>query len=154
MEKHIPFRLMTLFLILSIIFGLVSECRSQTIITNNDGKKVALQPDGTWEYVDEYKNLDSLKRRILNIESNQKHIQFNLDKCHKQFRTGLLLGIAGTALTLFGAHIDSQRLTDKTIDNNKPTGLVTIGSIITSVGAIVIIDSHKFIGRAGRRKKS
>lgn len=126
MEKHIPFRLMTLFLILSIIMGLVSECHAQSY--------------------------DSLKLRILALETNQKSIQLNLTKAHNQFRTGVLITITGTLITLLGISTDESRMTDRDDSNNSPSGLVTLGGIVGSVGTIVIIDSHRFIGRAGKRK--
>jgi hypothetical protein len=93
-------------------------------------------------------NLDSLKQRILMLEANQESIQFNLTKAHNRYRTGLMITITGIAMTWAGAAAGLSGA-----DGNS-AGLLTLGSIVSTVGSVILIDSHKFIGRAGKRKFS
>jgi len=96
-------------------------------------------------------DLDSLKQRILTLETNQKNIQLNLAKAHDEFKTGTLFVIAGALTSLIGAATyDGSTDGD---GNTKPPTLIYIGLGCTAVGAYLQIDSHKYIGRAGRRRK-
>lgn len=93
-------------------------------------------------------NYDSLKRVILEVQQSQYQTDFYLQKAHEQYSSGtLILGI-GVATAAIGTvlHISS------TENNNPAKGLMIAGGATTVVGGIIQIDSHKWIGRAGRKR--
>lgn len=90
-------------------------------------------------------NIDSLTQRILKLELNQNHIQLNLAKSHKQFSTGSTLLLIGALAT--GAYIHSLKSQDE-----MPI-LLAVGSGMALAGGVIQIDSHKWIGKGGRKRK-
>lgn len=67
-----------------------------------------------------------------------EHINLQLDKAHKQYRTGTVLVVTGIILNGFALLMDPDQ----------PSGFVTgLGSLFLLGGGIVHIDSHKYIGR-------
>lgn len=97
-------------------------------------------------------NLDSLNQRILKLEMNQRNIQLNLNKAHKQFSTGTLMVLTGAILTTAGA-ILTARDNDATSKAKNNNALLYVGAAMTTTGVVIQIDSHKWIGRAGQRKR-
>lgn len=91
-------------------------------------------------------SLDSLNQRILSIEQEQSDIKMNLRAHSKQFSLG-------TVLLLTGAGIVAMDLL--TADENKSDNtLKFVGGGAFVLGMVVQIDSHKWIGRAGKRKRA
>lgn len=91
-------------------------------------------------------NLDELYRAQKAANQRLETIELNLQKCHHQYTSGLctsLVGVvfAGAAVPMFWA--------------SDGLGIATLAAsgILTTVGAVIMIDSHKFIGRAARRRK-
>jgi len=97
-------------------------------------------------------NLDSLNQRILSIEMNQRNIQLNLKKSHKQFSTGTLLVLTGSVITTGGALL-AKKDNDASSKAKSNNALLIFGAAMTTVGVVIQIDSHKWIGRAGKRHK-
>lgn len=98
------------------------------------------------------------KRRILALEQSQQEMQVALAKSHKKFSTGTLLLVGGMTTLVASGIIYAKQSTNTDIAENgklvKPTPvLLFIGGGLVTAGAIVQIDSHKWIGRAGRRSK-
>lgn len=99
-----------------------------------------------------------LKDRILKLEHSQEQMKVALQQSHKKFSTGTLFIIGGmtTILTSGLIYVKQSGNTDAW-DNGKllhPTPvLLYIGGGLVTTGAIIQIDSHKWIGRAGRRSK-
>ena len=71
----------------------------------------------------------------------------NLDKAHKQFRVGTSMLLAGTLLSIGGAAITSDP--GSSMEKVK-TGVMITGGVLALAGAIFMIDSHRYIGKAGR----
>lgn len=88
---------------------------------------------------------DSLKQRLLKLEAAQEGIKLNLTKHQNEFSVGTSLIISGIALGVADFLLRSKP-SDYTF--------TIASSIIVTAGVVIQIDSHKFIGRAGRRKKS
>lgn len=66
------------------------------------------------------------------------HINLQLDKAHKQYRTGTFLVVTGVVLNGFALLMDPDQ----------PSGFVTgLGSVFLLAGGVIQIDSHKYIGR-------
>ena len=97
-------------------------------------------------------NTDSLYQRILQIETNQRNIQVNLTKAHNKFSIGTTLVIAGLGAT-FASIITDEPGQDADGNPQEPI-LLYIGSALLTVGTIIQIDSHKYIGRAGKRRRT
>lgn len=69
------------------------------------------------------------------------HINLQLDKSHKQFKTGTFLVIVGLAFNGAAA-----------LATDDGRGFIAgLGSLLVLSGAIVHIDSHKYIGRTRLR---
>lgn len=102
-------------------------------------------------------NLDSLTRRILTLEANQKTIQVNLTKAHSKFSTGTMLIVGGVVTTIAAVLLYDRGLRNGNSDEQgrvMPSPVIMgIGSAMVTVGTAIQIDSHKWIGRAGRRRK-
>lgn len=73
------------------------------------------------------------------------HMRDNLDKSHHQFREGLYFTIGGLIVTGGGIMLQYP----KKMDSGNFV-LISLGGVLTTLGTVFMIDSHKFIGRAGR----
>lgn len=85
---------------------------------------------------------DSLREAIKELRDGMSCVTINLQYCHDRFQQGLAFTIAGLA----GASLSLA-----TASNSKDTSIALAigGGALEFVGAILMIDSHKFIGRAG-----
>lgn len=97
-------------------------------------------------------NMDSLTQRIVKLEMDQRNIKMNLTKSHKQYKGGTFLVLGGAIATIAGAATLPSK-SDLNQNNNAQIGLMTLGGILTSVGLIIQMDSHKWLGRTGRSRK-
>lgn len=87
---------------------------------------------------------DSLWRnKIVNLEFEQESIKLNLTKCHNQFRTGTISLVLGVLATTAGVIVNRY-------DSGSGDILYIAGGAASAAGVVIQIDSHKFIGRAGR----
>ena len=90
--------------------------------------------------------LDSLSNDLKLLKGSIIYMRNNLNEAHKEFRTGAVLSMGGLTLIGVGAVINSG---DASNPNSSGGIFIFIGSIAGLIGGIMIIDSHKFIGRAG-----
>lgn len=97
-------------------------------------------------------NLDSLNQKILKMDLAINSIHYNMDKSHKQFRTGSMFLLAGLVASAVGTFVVNNNTPDDPKNINKPV-LLSVGIGLTAVGGIIQLDSHKWIGRGGRRFK-
>jgi len=84
------------------------------------------------------------------INKEIESIQTNLFDCHKQYRTGLITSLAG--FVIVGSVIAANNNPSvKVRESNQTYGkyIMIAGGVCSLIGSIIIIDSHKFIGRAG-----
>lgn len=104
--------------------------------------------------------LEEFKRRVIALETQQVAIQDNLARAHKQYSTGTMIQAAGIVLTVAGGLIFSHRLLNNNYYDPK-TGerihgtpyIMYAGVVMTTAGTIIQVDSHKWIGRAGQRRR-
>lgn len=98
-----------------------------------------------------------LKDRILKLEENQEQIRLNLTKGHKQFSTGTFFLIGGVATTVLATVLYNKGTRNQNSDEQgkiRPSPvLLCIGGGMITAGTVIQIDSHKWIGRGGRKKK-
>jgi hypothetical protein len=83
-------------------------------------------------------DLDSLRKEVLTIKAEQQNIKLNLAKHSKEFGLGVVVMIAGAAVL---AASSSQEK------------LLIPGAILVSIGTVIQFDSHKWIGRAGKKRR-
>lgn len=90
--------------------------------------------------------VDSTQIKIEQIKKALNYMAGNLESAHDEYRAGIIcLGI-GTVATTGGIIWLSSA---KENSRNTPTILTILGGALQLAGSICIIDSHKFIGRAG-----
>lgn len=87
----------------------------------------------------------TINLRLNRLEQNNEVIKTNLTKCHKQWTTGLGVVGSGFIVSGFGTLISA------TNGSNPKDGAYIIGAggLISLIGSIIMIDSHKYIGRTG-----
>jgi hypothetical protein len=98
-------------------------------------------------------DLDSLKLEILNLKkdltllrTDLSGVQMNLNLCHKKFRTGALIFGAGIAAYFIG----SISAANNTGTISSESVLLILGGFgATVTGGILMINSHRYIGKAG-----
>lgn len=95
------------------------------------------------------------------IEANVNHINTNLIKCHEQWRDGLGITVFGIGVSTLGVVIINQNYNNYTsgshnikpsnYKNNENVGLIItgVGGLTSLIGTIIMLDSHKYIGKAG-----
>jgi len=94
---------------------------------------------------------DSLVTPTLTNYSRDEDIQYMKDcfrRCHKSYTEGMLVSIVGFIATAGGVYLNtSSVLTNNESDLSKY--LIIGGAVSSLLGTIIILDSHKWIGRAG-----
>jgi hypothetical protein len=75
------------------------------------------------------------------------HMRTNLDKSDKQFKRGVQILIAGIAISTWSTFVASN---DNSWRQRSTPYWMGLGAAAIIAGTVVMIDSHKFIGRAGR----
>lgn len=102
--------------------------------------------------------LAQLETKFIEQENNLNQISGNLFKCHKEFKTGFLLTIAGATITSIGAlsqykvYTSHRRYTSGTKSFCK--GMLIVGGCLSTVGCIIVLDSHKWINPKYKKPSS
>lgn len=87
---------------------------------------------------------DSLRAEILRLRADLDATRDNLRISHRKFRSGILVSGIGYSITILGGVLlGSQDYSDW----GQP--LVVAGGVIGFSGALLLLNSNKFIGRAG-----
>lgn len=87
---------------------------------------------------------DSLRAEILRLRTDLDHTRANLRTSHRRFRSGILVSGIGYSITIIGGILlGSQDYSDW----GQP--LVLAGGVVGFSGALLLLNSNKFIGRAG-----
>ncbi len=89
-------------------------------------------------------NPDSLRAEILNLRTDLDHTRANLLASHKRFRRGILVSGIGYTVTIIGGILLGS---EDYSDWGQP--LVLAGGVIGFSGAILLLNSNRFIGQAG-----
>lgn len=87
-------------------------------------------------------SLESLKKQILSLRSEQENIKLNLRKHSKQFTMGTVSLITGAGLIFFNSMVERDE-----------DSIYYIGGGLMTLGTFVHIDSHKWFGRTGGKRK-
>jgi len=99
---------------------------------------------------------DTTTVQIINALNKQaeaiNRISLYLDYCDGRYRTGTIMAMSGLGITGAGLLINSLGNGEGNSNSNAPIVVSGMGGLLTVIGGILIIDSHKWIGRAGRVK--
>ena len=88
-----------------------------------------------------------VKQQILELNQRLDQVQSNLATSEKKFKRGILVATLGYTLTITGGLMLGR-------ENDKiGQALLVTGGATGTVGTVLMIDSFKYLGRAGTRKK-
>lgn len=96
-------------------------------------------------------SLDSLSSRILALEVENERIKGELWRSHEKFRLGAIIAGTGLALAGFEAITYESDVDGDNIDVRTPI-FAYIGGGLMLLGSVIMVDSHRHIGLAGRTK--
>lgn len=82
--------------------------------------------------------------QITQQDSTLQKIELNLDKMHKQYRTGTVFVGIGAVICLAGIAAISQ-------DSETEPAILYMGGIVLSIGTVIHLDSHKFLNKKRRK---
>jgi len=143
---------------LLFLFSLTSfsQINNDSIQYSKQGS-VNLKPKDVGIFTDEEaREIDmQIETYISLINKNIENIQTNLFDCHKQFRAGRITTLAGYSLMGYSLFVYGNVISTnnnprvKGIKANNGKYIMIAGGVCSLIGSIIIIDSHKFIGRAG-----
>jgi hypothetical protein len=81
--------------------------------------------------------VDSTAIKIEQLRASMIFVREQLNESHHQFKSGLMVGVLGFAASC------------SAIPLNSPEVLI-FGGVLQLMGGLIMLDSHKYIGRAGR----
>lgn len=91
-----------------------------------------------------------IETKLSELDKNTQILQSNLDKCHKQWVRGGSLCVFGVVTTGVASGLYIQGIQDKSTETIATSKLfLGIGGLFTLVGSVIMIDSHKWIGKSG-----
>ena len=91
-------------------------------------------------------NVDSLKREILALRTDVDNIQVNLATSQNKFKVGIAVATIGYSVTIVGGLILGQ-------NEDLGKGLLVAGGVTGITGTFLLVDSFKYLGRAGKSKR-
>jgi hypothetical protein len=91
-------------------------------------------------------DVDDLKKQVLSLQRDVDNIQLNLATSQKKFKRGILVATIGYSLTIAGGLMLGRE--------NDKTGQVLLiaGGATGAVGTVLLVDSFKYLGRAGKKR--
>jgi hypothetical protein len=91
--------------------------------------------------------IEDLKVQVLQMQQDVDNIQLNLVTSEKKFKRGILVATIGYTVTITGGLLLGR--------SNDQLGqvLLVAGGVTGAVGTVLLVDSFKYLGRAGRKKK-
>lgn len=92
-------------------------------------------------------DIEDLKKQVLSLQHDVENIQLNLSTSEKKFKRGILVATIGYTLTITGGLMLGRQ------NDQLGQGLLIAGGVTGAVGTVLMVDSFKYLGRAGRNKK-
>ncbi|MFN9863555.1 MAG: hypothetical protein ACK55U_09120 [Bacteroidota bacterium] len=91
-------------------------------------------------------SIEELKQQVLSLNERMDQVQLNLSTSEKKFKRWILVATFGYSLTITGGLMLGR--------SNDQLGQVLLitGGATGAVGTVLMIDSFKYLGRAGRRR--
>ena len=91
-------------------------------------------------------NTDSLKTEILKLRQDVDQVKVNLAKSESKFKRGILVATLGYTVTITGGLMLGRK------QDELGKVLLVAGGATGVVGTALMIDSFKYLGRAGRTR--
>jgi hypothetical protein len=91
-------------------------------------------------------SVDSLKAEVLSMKEDIKVIQVNLATSEKKFKRGIFVATLGYSITITGGLMLGRK------NDELGKALLIAGGGTGVVGTVLMVDSFKYLGRAGRRR--
>lgn len=93
-------------------------------------------------------DLEDLKKQVLALNQHVDNIQLNLSIAERKFKRGILVATLGYTMTITGGMMLGR-------ENDKVgQGLLIAGGSTGAIGTVLMLDSFKYLGRAGRKNLS
>jgi hypothetical protein len=93
-------------------------------------------------------DVEDLKRQVLSLQQDVDNIQLNLSISEKKFKRGILVATIGYTLTITGGLMLGRQ------NDQLGQGLLIAGGVTGALGTVLMVDSFKYLGRAGRKKRN
>ena len=93
-------------------------------------------------------DVEELKMQVLALQTNLDHVQLNLKQADNKFKRGILISTIGYSLTITGGLMLGRK------DDQLGQTLLVIGGTTGVVGTVLMIESFKYLGRAGKKKSA
>lgn len=93
-------------------------------------------------------DVEQLKTQVLSIQQDVNRIQLNLGTAEKKFKRGIVVATLGYTLTITGGLMLGRQ------NDQLGQGLLIAGGATGALGTVLMVDSFKYLGRAGRNKGS
>lgn len=94
---------------------------------------------------------DSTEYKLQQLRSAIEFMRDNLNESHEEYKTGVVLNIIGLGVTTGGILLPgSSTGSSQSINKTLKYACIGTGLVAILVGTISIIDSHGYIGKAGR----
>ncbi len=90
---------------------------------------------------------DDLKQQVLDLNERMDQVQINLVTSEKKFKRGILVATIGYSLTITGGLMLGRS------NDQLGQALLITGGVTGAVGTVLMVDSFKYLGRAGRRRQ-
>jgi hypothetical protein len=91
-------------------------------------------------------SVDSLKTEILKLRQDIDHVKVNLGTSENKFKRGILVATLGYTVTITGGLMLGRK------QDQLGKVLLVAGGATGVVGTALMIDSFKYLGRAGRAR--
>ncbi len=93
-------------------------------------------------------DVEQLKAQILLLREDVSRIELNLATSEKKFKKGILVATVGYSLVITGGLMLGRE------NDQLGQRLLIAGGVTGAVGTVLLVDSFKYLGRAGRKKRS
>lgn len=89
---------------------------------------------------------EDLKKQVLELNQRVTQVQLNLETSERKFKRGIMVATIGYSLTITGGLMLGR--------SNDQLGQVLLitGGATGAIGTVLMIDSFKYLGRAGKRQ--
>lgn len=91
-------------------------------------------------------SVEELKQQVLTLNARMDQVQLNLATSEKKFKRGILVATIGYSLTITGGLMLGRS------NDRWGQALLITGGATGAVGTVLMVDSFKYLGRAGKRK--
>ncbi len=92
-------------------------------------------------------DIEELKKEIISLNTQVDHIQLNLGQSQNKFKRGIAVATIGYSVTITGGLMLGRK------NDNLGKALLVAGGALGVTGTFMLVDSFKYLGRAGKKVK-